>query len=61
MLKQYAENKGFVYLDYFTSMADERNGLKKEYGSDGVHPNETGYKVMETLAEEAISKALIQK
>ena len=61
MLKQYAENKGFVYLDYFTTMADERNGLKKEYGSDGVHPNETGYKVMETLAEEAISKALIQK
>ena len=61
MLKQYAENKGFVYLDYFTSMADERNGLKKEYGSDGVHPNKTGYKVMETLAEEAISKALIQK
>jgi len=61
MLKQYAENKSFVYLDYFTSMADARNGLNKEYGSDGVHPNKTGYKVMETLAEEAISKALIQK
>ena len=61
MLKQYAENKDFVYLDYFTSMADSRNGLIKEYGSDGVHPNKTGYKVMETLAEEAISKALIQK
>ena len=61
MLKQYAENKGFVYLDYFTSMVDARNGLIKEYGSDGVHPNETGYKVMETLAEEAISKAIIRK
>ena len=61
ILKQYAENKGLVYLDYFTSMADSRNGLRKEYGSDGVHPNETGYDVMETLAEEAISIALIQK
>ena len=60
MLKQYAENKGFVYLDYFSSMVDERNGLKKEYGADGVHPNEMGYKVMAPLAEAAIAKSLNQ-
>ncbi len=60
MLKQYAENKGFVYLDYFASMVDERNGLIKEYGSDGVHPNEMGYKVMAPLAEAAIEKSLNQ-
>ena len=58
MLKKYAEINNIVYLDYFTAMADEQNGLKKEYGSDGVHPNKTGYKVMEPLVEEAISKAL---
>jgi len=58
MLKQYAENKGFVYLDYFAAMVDERNGLKKEYGQDGVHPNEMGYKVMAPLAEAAIAKCL---
>ena len=34
MLKQYAESKGFVYLDYFAAMVDDRNGLKKEYGAD---------------------------
>jgi len=60
MLKQYAENKGFVYLDYFASMVDDRNGLIKEYGSDGVHPNEMGYKVMAPLAEAAIAKSLNQ-
>ena len=60
MLKQYAESKGFVYLDYFASMVDERNGLKEEYGSDGVHPNELGYKVMAPLAEAAIAKCLNQ-
>lgn len=61
MLKQYAENKGFVYLDYFSSMVDERNGLKKEYGADGVHPNKAGYKVMEPLVEKAINDTLNNK
>jgi len=61
MIKKYAVEKGIIYLDYFSSMADARKGLKAEYSSDGVHPNEAGYKVMEPLAEEAIAKALIQK
>ena len=60
MLKQYAENMGFVYLDYFASMVDDRNGLIKEYGLDGVHPNEMGYKVMAPLTEAAIAKSLNQ-
>ena len=59
MLKEYANKNGMVYLDYFKSMADERNGLKDEYTYDGVHPNKTGYTVMAPLAEEAIAKALI--
>ena len=59
-LKNYAEENGAIYLDYYSSMVDERKGMKEEYASDGVHPNEAGYKVMEPLAEEAIKKALIQ-
>jgi lysophospholipase L1-like esterase len=61
MIKNYAEKNGIIYLDFFSSMVDERKGLKAEYTSDGVHPNETGYKVMAPLAEESITKALIQK
>jgi lysophospholipase L1-like esterase len=61
MIKKYADNNGIIYLDYFSSMADERNGLKSEYSDDGVHPNEAGYRVMAPLAEEAIAKALKQK
>jgi lysophospholipase L1-like esterase len=60
MIKSYAEKNGFVYLDFFSSMADERDGLNEQYTYDGVHPNEAGYKVMEPLAEEAILKALKQ-
>lgn len=58
MIKTYADKKGMIYLDYFTPMVDKRNGLKKEYSEDGVHPNLLGYQVMEPLAEVAIAKAL---
>lgn len=60
-LKEFAAANKMVYLDYFTPMADEQQGLKKELTYDGVHPNETGYKVMEPLAEAAIKAALKKK
>lgn len=58
MIKNYAEKNGIVYLDYFSATVDERQGLKKEYSGDGVHPNKLGYEVMAPLAEAAIKKAL---
>lgn len=61
MIKNYAEMNHIVYLDYFSSTVDELNGLKKEYTSDGVHPNMAGYRIMEPLAEAAIKKALGKK
>lgn len=60
MIKTYAKKNGIVYLDYYSSMVNEKKGLKDEYTYDGVHPNEAGYKVMAPLAEEAIAKALSQ-
>ncbi len=57
-MKEYAEKNGHFYLDYFTSMADERNGLKSDLTYDGVHPNLAGYKIMEPLAEKVISQSL---
>jgi lysophospholipase L1-like esterase len=58
MIKDYASKNGFVYLDYFTAMADERKGLRTGLGDDGVHPNLAGYKIMEPLVEKAIAMAL---
>lgn len=57
-IQAYALEKGHVYLDYFSAMADERNGLPKKYASDEVHPTTEGYKVMEPLVEAAIAEAL---
>ncbi|HPQ28596.1 MAG TPA: SGNH/GDSL hydrolase family protein [Methanospirillum sp.] len=56
MLSEYAGRHGLIYVDYHTPMADERNGLKKEFSEDGVHPNLNGYKVMEELILAAIAK-----
>jgi lysophospholipase L1-like esterase len=61
MIKDYCSKNGIIYLDYYSPMADMRNGLKSDYSEDGVHPNKQGYRVMEPLAEEAIKKALSQK
>ena len=57
-MKAYAQKNKLVYLDYFSAMADERNGLPMKYSGDGVHPNLAGYKIMGPLAEKAIAEAL---
>jgi len=57
-IKKYAKENGCIYLDYFSSLVDDRKGMKAEYSEDGVHPNAAGYKVMEPLAEKAIALAL---
>ena len=61
MIKNYANAKGILYLDYFSAMRDERDGLKKAYSGDGVHPNKLGYQIMAPLAEKAIKEVLVEK
>src|SRR5690606_24276946 len=58
LLKDYANANGFLYLDYFSALADDRNGLPKKYANDGVHPTAEGYALMEPLVEAAIAKSL---
>ncbi len=57
-IKEYAATHHCLYLDYFTSLTDEKHGMKKEYSSDGVHPNFAGYKIMEPIAVKMIDTAL---
>ncbi len=58
-IKRLAAANGVVYLDYYSALANGRD-FKKELTSDGLHPNEAGYRVMAPLAEDAIGKALVQ-
>lgn len=57
-MKAYAARVGATYLDYHAAMADDRRGLRSDFGDDGVHPNEAGYRVMAGLAARAIDEAL---
>lgn len=61
MLKSYALEKGVVYVDYFSAMADKNNGLPTTLSQDGVHPTLAGYKLMEPLVEKGIAAALKKK
>ncbi len=60
-IKEFAAKNKYIYLDYYSVMADNRPGMKAEYSSDGVHPNKLGYSVMAPLAEKSIEKALNNK
>jgi lysophospholipase L1-like esterase len=57
-MKRYAAEKGHVYLDYFSALADESGLLRKELADDGLHPNAKGYEIMAPLAEKAVAQAL---
>lgn len=55
ILSDYTIEKNLIYLDYYTSMVDNRPGLKKEFSEDEVHPNKVAYDVMSDLALKAIN------
>ncbi|MFT3903004.1 MAG: SGNH/GDSL hydrolase family protein [Niabella sp.] len=60
-IKQYALKNNCIYADYWTMMANEQKGMKKELSKDGVHPTIEGYKIMEPIVQQAIKKALRNK
>ena len=59
-LKDYCAKNRFVYLDYFGALVDERGMLKRALADDGLHPTDTGYRIMAPLVEIAIQKALVE-
>lgn len=61
IIKKYADSNGILYLDYYSAMVNDQKGLNAAYSGDGVHPNKTGYEVMNPLVENAIAKVLSKK
>ena len=60
-MKAYAARVGAGYLDYHGAMRDARDGMRDNLAYDGVHPNETGYRVMAGLVDRAIAEALARR
>jgi len=59
-LKDYCAKNRLVYLDYFSALVDERGMLQRALADDGLHPTDAGYRIMASLAEKAIRKALVE-
>ena len=54
MLKAYAKENKIKYVDYHSSMKDERGGLPESLAKDGVHPTREGYDIMKNLLLKAL-------
>lgn len=61
MLKDMTQAQKVMFLDYFSEMADDRNGLPAKLTTDEVHVTKAGYEIMEKMVKEAIEKALENK
>lgn len=49
-IKEFADKKGYAYVDYFSHMENgTTHGMKDEYTNDGVHPTDAGYRKMEEI------------
>jgi lysophospholipase L1-like esterase len=60
-IRAYASQHGAIYVDFHSAMADAQGGMRSGLSSDGVHPNEDGYRIMAPLVEQAIDQALHAK
>lgn len=57
-LRDYCTKNGLIYLDYFSAMVDDRGLLRENLATDGLHPVDAGYRIMASLAQDAIERAL---
>ena len=55
-LRDYCIRESFVFIDYYTPMADLKGMMKPELSDDGVNPNARGYRVMSPLVLDAIDR-----
>jgi lysophospholipase L1-like esterase len=60
-IRAYAAQHDATYVDFHSAMADAQGGMRDGLSSDGVHPNESGYRIMAPLVEQAIDQALQAK
>ena len=58
LLTAYCSQHKLTYVDYYTKMVNDQQGLDRRYSDDGVHPSLAGYRVMEPLVETAIAANL---
>ncbi len=56
MLKDFADKNGFVYVDYYSKLVDDKEGLPAKYSKDGVHINSAAYAILEPIIKAEIER-----
>lgn len=57
-LNEFCRVRGFVFVNYYSVLADPNGQLKADLAQDGLHPDPAGYRLMAPLALEAINKVI---
>lgn len=61
-IKEYAQQQGYHYIDYYSQMISQPDrGIISAYSNDGVHPTIEGYIIMEQIAKPIIEQTLKNK
>ena len=58
LLKTFAEENNFVYVDYYNELVTKEFGLPSELTNDEVHLTLQGYKTLEPMVMKGINKVL---
>ena len=56
--KQYAQDQGLAYVDYYSVLVGPDGGFKPGLSVDGVHPTAKGYALMAPVVERVIDQVL---
>lgn len=57
-IRDYARREHIALADYHAALADPAGGFRAQWTVDGVHPNPSGFAIMEPIARAAIQSAL---
>jgi lysophospholipase L1-like esterase len=55
-IRDYCIRENYIYVDYYTAMADAKGMMKAELSDDGLNPNARGYRVMSPLLLDGIER-----
>ena len=58
LIKDYAQTKGYAYVDYYREMATDEGALKSQYTKDRCHPTYEGYKIMKAIVQNELTPIL---
>ena len=56
-LRAHAHEHGATLIDYQSVLADPQGGLRRAYGTDGLHLNAAGYRAIEPLMLSALGRS----